>query len=654
MKSFYSGKIFSAIISLFIVGSGLVSASSAYAITPTVSASVTGSGDYVQLNVSGDPNSSVVLSYLSTSSQTQMSVIGSTNSYGTITLTISTSAYNISPGSLFYLTVNNQRSNTMTWPYTTSSSTVSTNTALSLSQSSATLSIGQSAIITATNTTGGSLYLSSNSSPAVANVSLNGNQITVSAVSSGSTTFNVCSTSNQSTCASAAITVPSAAATTSVSPLTFSQNSVSISFDQTVSVSVGGGTGTYAVSSNSNSSLVQATISGSILSLHGNELSGTSIVTICSSDMSSCGIVSATVSSVTNSPISFSSGNPSILVGRSLLITVGGGTGVYYISSNSNPTVVQANLINSNLTLFGNSNGSAIVTICSTVGNCGTLPVVVNSSTNNISLVLSESSVNLSPAQTDTVFATGNGGYIISSNSNPAVASASITGTNGITISGVTAGITDVTICQTGGQCVILPVTVTNATSSAVTTNTNSGNSSASSAITLSQVLSEGQSVSLLISGGQGPYSVSSDSTGTFSSVITNGNTLNLTGLKTGLSSVNVCSASNVCVSINVIVINTSSSSAQTTSTSVSSSANTSASSYKFYGQLKIGSTGAAVVALQKRLISEGVYSGPANGNFGPLTQAAVEKYQVERGIARTGQVGYGVVGPANRAELNK
>jgi len=93
----------------------------------------------------------------------------------------------------------------------------------------------------------------------------------------------------------------------------------------------------------------------------------------------------------------------------------------------------------------------------------------------------------------------------------------------------------------------------------------------------------------------------------------------------------------------------------QSNSSSVSSTSNNaSVNSYKFYNALKVGSKGADVIALQERLTAEGVYSGPTNGSYGPLTEAAVKKYQENNGIAKAGQVGYGNVGPNTRAALNK
>jgi N-acetylmuramoyl-L-alanine amidase len=52
---------------------------------------------------------------------------------------------------------------------------------------------------------------------------------------------------------------------------------------------------------------------------------------------------------------------------------------------------------------------------------------------------------------------------------------------------------------------------------------------------------------------------------------------------------------------------------------------------------------------LQKRLKSDGYFTGSVTGYFGPLTKAALESYQTKNGLSAVG-----VVGPSTRALLNK
>ncbi len=72
------------------------------------------------------------------------------------------------------------------------------------------------------------------------------------------------------------------------------------------------------------------------------------------------------------------------------------------------------------------------------------------------------------------------------------------------------------------------------------------------------------------------------------------------------------------------------------------------AATFSFTSDLLVGMSGNAVTELQKRLTSEGVYSGPITGYFGPLTSAGVKAYQQKYGISQTG-----AVGPLTRAKLN-
>lgn len=74
--------------------------------------------------------------------------------------------------------------------------------------------------------------------------------------------------------------------------------------------------------------------------------------------------------------------------------------------------------------------------------------------------------------------------------------------------------------------------------------------------------------------------------------------------------------------------------------------------SYTFTQNLTIGSTGADVVSLQQYLVGGGYLNMPAGvayGYFGPLTQAAVAKWQAANGVSPA--VGYW--GPLSRAKAN-
>lgn len=67
-----------------------------------------------------------------------------------------------------------------------------------------------------------------------------------------------------------------------------------------------------------------------------------------------------------------------------------------------------------------------------------------------------------------------------------------------------------------------------------------------------------------------------------------------------------------------------------------------------FSRSLIIGSTGYDVYLLQKALVLEGFATFNPTGNYGPMTFAAVMKYQKAHGLALVG-----IVGPMTRAQLN-
>ena len=73
-----------------------------------------------------------------------------------------------------------------------------------------------------------------------------------------------------------------------------------------------------------------------------------------------------------------------------------------------------------------------------------------------------------------------------------------------------------------------------------------------------------------------------------------------------------------------------------------------------FIRNLKLGSQGTDVTALQKLLVKDGdlvIPAGANYGRFGVLTQKALESFQVKYNIAAAGDQGYGIFGPKTRAE---
>ena len=694
-------KILSIIVSSFAV---LAFVPAVHAATPTLSLSNTGTGDNVQVTINGDPNASVLLYYTRLGSGLQLSAIGTTSSSGYLSTVISTATLGVSSNSAVHVIVNSQSSQDVAWPYI-----VASISSVTLSQAGIVLNVGQSSTITATGSS--SLYMLNNSNPPIANVNISGSQIIITGNSYGQSVVTICPQGTSTSCPSIYVTVQNSG----VSSLTFSQSSVTISSGQNFPVTISGGTGIYTILNNSNSGVVQGSLSGAIITLSTSSSSGSSSITVCSADISSCGIINVTVGTASSSSIYFSQTSPVVTVGQSTTISISGGSSSsYYVSSNSSPSVVQANLSGSTLTLYGITSGSSVVTVCSSVGSCSSLTITVNyvssggtislsqtsvsvlvaqtvsitvsggstpysvsSNTGNIfqaslngnilniygvgagsssinvcsagggcvalyvtvgttsstsQITLSQTSIPLSLGQTATVTISGNGGYYISGNTNSSIASASLNG-NSISLYGASTGTANVSVCQTGGQCAVIYVTVSSTTSSATNTvflKFSQNNPS----------IAVNQSVTILVAGGlQSSYTIPYNSSTGVARASVSGSILTISGKANGSTVIVVCDSSSNCGAVLATVGAT---------TSISSN-ESSSSKYQFSRSLGIGDTGDDVTELQQRLTSEGVYSGPVTGTYGNLTATAVKLYQKSKGINQTG-----TVGPVTMSSLNK
>jgi len=685
----------------------------AFAMTPTISLSViSNDSNNIQINVTGDANSGVILSYYSTStSGPQMKSIGITDSNGFFSGTININDFNITQNSAIGVFVNGQSSSNISWPYASNSSATAN---LTFNKSSLVLNTGQGSTIIASNISSNSLYLSSNSNPQVANISFNGNQITVTGLSVGQTTANICVINSliSSNCASLYIVIQSA----SSQGLSFSQNNTSIISGQNMQINITGGNGFYQIQNNSNSSIISTSLNGPVLTVYANGTSGSSTITICSTDMSACGVVNASIGTYTTSGtgLSFSTNYPTIFTGNTSVINITGGYGTYYVSSNSNSTFAQTYISSNTITIYGNNPGTDSITVCAPSGECGVITVTVVASTggaltlsqNNVSLtsgqvlttnisggtapysiiqsndgivqyglngsvitvtgiksgsssaticssaggcivlnatvisnsssvsgvqpVFSQNNVSINTNQTTAIYLSGNGGYYLSSNSNPNVLSATISG-NSLILSAITVGSANISVCQTGGQCNTLYATVSNSVTSTVN----------STPITFDKTFIDvkvNRSSLVNISGGSGVgYYVSYNSNPDAIGVYVSSNSLNVTGKKSGTGTLSVCSSTNVCGSISITV---------DSQTIVSMSK---ISKYIFNKPLKLGSNGNEVIELQKKLKEDDIYTGPITGYFGNLTVLAVKKYQKLHKLSQLGSVG-----PGTRAVLNK
>lgn len=147
---------------------------------------------------------------------------------------------------------------------------------ISFNPNSVTMSVGENRSVTIFNSTGSSLYISSNSNANVVSASLDGgfaNLLRLFANQAGSSTITVCS----SVCANLNVTVNS-----NSQKVTLSQSTFDLNLGQSISASIFGGYSSYYIYSNSNSSIVSTSISGSTLFLNVSATnSGSANLVVC-------------------------------------------------------------------------------------------------------------------------------------------------------------------------------------------------------------------------------------------------------------------------------------------------------------------------------------------------------------------------------------
>lgn len=258
--------------------------------------------------------------------------------------------------------------------------------------------------------------------------------------------------------------------------ITFSQSNVSLSLGQSVGVTVYGGSGNYYISNNTNPGAVLATVSGNSVNLHGSS-SGNSTVTVCgnfaypNSYNSNCGTLFTTVSGTTNNnsgSVWFSPSNPTMYAGQSLAVSINSnnsnyaypsyGSNYYYVSQNSDPSVVSATVAGTVLNLYAQQSGSAMVTVYhSSLGWSGTLYVTVSggaSGTGAISFSNTNPTLTVGQSTMLSVYTSNNNysaNFYVSNNSNPSAVSASISAQT-LTLYGLASGTSTVAVCQSNAS----------------------------------------------------------------------------------------------------------------------------------------------------------------------------------------------------------
>lgn len=244
-----------------------------------------------------------------------------------------------------------------------------------LSQTSVTIGIGQSAAVTSSN---GNVYMLSNSDGTVVSVVMNGNQITVTGQGLGGALLTICAVGTASDCTSLNVGVQTAR----VAGLSFSPNNFSLPIGSSQAVAVSGGSGTYRISANSSSSIASATLSSSTLAVSG-ATAGSAAITVCDS-ANLCGTVSVTVTNgaTSNQAVTFNPANPTLAVGQTITVALSGNATSFVILTNTNPDIVQASMSGAAaaLSLTGVKSGTDSLVICGVGGDCSSFSLTVTGS----------------------------------------------------------------------------------------------------------------------------------------------------------------------------------------------------------------------------------------------------------------------------------
>jgi hypothetical protein len=571
---------------------------------PSLSLSLINNNTQVQMAVIGaDPNATVLFYYPSSSSIISAN-LGNTNTSGYLTATINPATYNIAIGAPTYVIVDGVQSQSISWP---SYSTQTTSSGyISLSQANVNLTAGQATTITISSNVNnpGTFSIPGNTNPSIASTVISGNQIVLNGLIPGSTNMTVCATNAGCTTLYVYVNVQQA----------------SVSQSNTAS------------------------------------------------------------SSVTTSTIYFSQSTVTIPVGGSQSITLSG-PGSFYITSNPNPSVASAIVNGSVLTINGLTLGMTTLDVCSSGNNvvtCGAVNVsvsgsesVTNTSTASTTVYVNPDNLNISIGQTTNVTLTssqyvGSILYYVNSNPNPSAVTVNINGSTA-QVTGLAYGGSNISICEVGGDnCANLYVYVNPSSTPGSTVQTNNSvplaltsfsissnnvnNTFMSSRDALTLTFTANQNISnpkVMINGSQ--ITVYGSGNGPYTAIYT------LTGNETlplpiAINFSNPAgSAGQVDFWVGNNAVAPATAAASTIVSSQTNNGNVSTTGYTFTQYLYDGSTGSQVTALQERLTTDGIYSGPITGTFGPLTKAAVKAYQAKHSLDQLG-----VVGPATRALLNQ
>jgi hypothetical protein len=227
-------------------------------------------------------------------------------------------------------------------------------------------------------------------------------------------------------------------------------------------------------------------------------------------------------------------------LGQTSTLTVyNNGTNFVYLSSNSNPPVVNVNVDGNKVTLKALNFGSTVVNVCAGIGtpSCASVYVTVQN-TGGQALAFSQNNPTVAAGQNVAVTVIGGiGTYTLLNNVNANVIKASLSG-NTVTLSTTnTSGSSAITICSSDmSSCGIINAVVGNVSSSGLTFSITN------------PTMSIGQNLSITISGGAGgDYSIFSNTNTDAVSANISDSGLVLIANNGGVATITVCSSMGNC-----------------------------------------------------------------------------------------------------------
>ena len=371
--------------------------------------------------------------------------------------------------------------------------------------------------------------------------------------------------------------------------LVLSQQNITLTIGQSANVVAMNAVGTLSIANNTNTKVATISIqNGSVFFVNALAV-GSTVATLCVSS-NGCGTLNITVQAPTQA-VSFSQVQANVVVGQSPQTINIYGSGTYYGLTNSNQNVISASIDGSNLVLTGLAVGKAVVSLCATGWQCGSITVNSLSSGSAIPTAVTAPAPSYSnqPPQISSISMSSNNVYGLFFG---------VGSTLNISFS-ADQGITNVAVKIAGAQAAV------NAGSGGLYTAayTFNGKEVLPIPVVITFANSSGQV-------GQHYFWLGNSATLPVNTNITQ--TVNQSADQSGSISLTFSKALRV-------------------------------------GMTSSGVSDPEVTALQQRLKTDKFYSGPITGYFGPLTKSALEAYQKKNGLSPIGSVG-----PATRALLNK